>query len=238
MSVLKTISLIAALSACHAIPSAALGQEGPMSLQFLAFPKQLKPAPVELLIAEGKTIRVETPGHELSKAYRVPMLEAVSVGETVVDEEGEESFKAYGHARSVSPQQIILLIRKGPHNSDGFHVIPIDSRLPNFGGASFLFLNASSLRFAATIADTKFTLDAGEHRIIKPVPNHPPNNCQVTLFFQRPESEEWKKFYDTRWPANEATRSLVFFYEVPETGRVGIAPVLEVIRRDVDENPR
>lgn len=225
-----TCLFLALLFSLIPIVSAQEGK-GAMSLQFLAFPKQLQPEPLELRVGTEKTIQVATPGHELSPRYKVPELATISVGETVQDEEDKPVFKVYGQAKSVAPEQIILLIRKGKAKSDGFHVIPVDSRLPNFGGANFLFLNASNFEFAVAIGDKKFTLQAGDLKIVKPKPNHPPNTCQVTLLYKQPERETWKKFYDTRWPANEKTRSLVFFYRIPGTDRVGLAPVLEVINK-------
>ena len=210
----------------------ALGQGNEMTLQFVAFPKRLKPEPVELLIGKEKTINVDTPGHELTQPYKVPNLKTITVGKTVQGEDGKPVFQVYGKADSVAPQQIILLIRKGKQDSDGFFLIPIDGRLPNFGGASFLFVNASNIGFAGIIGDQKFALRPGKLKIIKPKPNHPPNICQVTLSYQREDTDKWKKFYDTRWPANDKVRSLVFFYQIPGTKRVGLAPIMQVMNKN------
>lgn len=226
---MKLIGLIALVSACIIAPGLR-AQEKTLKLQFLAFPKQMRPQPVELLIGEGKTIEVQTPGHELSPEYEVPALSAIVVGKTVVNEEGEQSFEVYGQAKSLgSGTQIILLMRKGKENEDGFAVLPINADLSSFKGASFLVINASTMNVAGKIGDTEFALKPSQQRLIKPKPSHDGNLCQVTFFYQR--DDRWKKFRDTRWPSNDNYRSFVFFFQDPETGRLGVAPVVDMVRR-------
>jgi hypothetical protein len=199
-----------------------------IELQFLVLPKQIKPQPVELLVGEGKTIEVETPGNELSATYKVPRLSSIVVGETTQNDEGEPVFEVYGKANSIgASKQIILLIRKGKDNSDGFVVLPLDGELANFRGGSFLFINASKLNIAGVIGDKKFGLKPGKRQLLKPEPNHENGICQVTLAYQK--KEKWKRFYDTRWPANKKYRSLIFFHQDPATGRLGIAPIIDML---------
>lgn len=208
--------------------SAAWAQENPLTLHFLAFPKQLKPEPVELLIGDGKTIKVETPGHELSPAYKVPSLSTIAVGKTEINEEGDSFFDVYGQAKPLGTKnQIILLIRKGPKSSDGFSVLPIDAVQSNFGGGSFFMMNASKLTVGGTLGKTKFGLKPGQRQLLEPEPSHEGNVCQVTLFYEREEG--WKKFRDTRWSLSDKCRTLVFFYQDPESGRLGIAPIVDIL---------
>ncbi|MCH7228725.1 hypothetical protein [Haloferula sp. A504] len=208
-----------------------LAQDKVLKLQFLAFPKQMRPQPVELLIGEGKTIEVQTPGHELSPEYEVPALATIAVGKTVVNEEGEPAFEVYGQAKSLGTRsQIVLLMRKGKENKDGFAVLPVNADLSNFKGASFLLINASTLNVGGMIGDTEFGLKPSQQKMIKPKPTHDGGLCQATFFYQR--EGDWKKFRDTRWPSNDNYRSLVFFFQDPETGRLGIAPVVDMLDRD------
>lgn len=200
-----------------------------MSLRFIAFPKKSNSEPVELLIGPEKTIQVSTPGHELTKSYKVPELDVINIGKTVVGDDGEAVFQTYGSAKSVSSNQIIVMIRKGSKNSDGFTVIPIDARLAGFGGGNFLFINLSKLSLGGVIGDKKIALKPGERKMIKPKPNHAQDICQVTLFYQTKVASKWKKFYDTRWPADNKVRSLVFFYQNPKTGRLGLAPIMDIL---------
>jgi len=198
------------------------------TLQFLAFPKQLRPEPVELLIGDDKTIEVQTPGNELSPAYEVPVLDSIVVGKSTTNDKGEPVFEVYGKAKSLgTSKQIILLMRKGKETRDGFVVLPINGDLGNFGGGSYLFINASALNVGGIIGDSKFALKPGQRNLLKPTPNFADEICQVTLAYQR--EDDWKTFKDTRWSANKAYRSLVFFYQNPQTGRLGVAPVVDIL---------
>ncbi|MFK7909810.1 MAG: hypothetical protein AB8F34_04325 [Akkermansiaceae bacterium] len=199
-----------------------------VTVQFLAFPKHMKPAPVELLIGEGKTIEIETPGNELSKVYKIPRLSSVVVGKTTQNDDGDAIFEIYGKAKFISAsKQIILLMRKGKNNSDGFEILPLNGELADFKGGCYLFINASKLNIAGVIGDKKFSLKPGKRQLVQPVPNHKGGICQVTLAYQR--QEKWKKFYDTRWPANKKYRSLIFFHQDPTNGRLGIAPIMDIL---------
>lgn len=226
---MKTLSKT--LCMLFTISSLASGQEDgkKMTLQFIAFPKISNPEPVELMIKEEITLPVSTPGHELTKPYKVPALDVINIGKTVVGDDGEAVFQKYGSAKSVSSNQIILLLRKGSKNSDGFTLIPIDASSAGFGGASFLFINVSKLALGGVIGDTKIALKPGERKLIKPKPNHAQDICQVTLFYQTKVADKWKKFYDTRWPADKKVRSLIFFYQNPKTGRLGLAPIMDIL---------
>ncbi len=199
-----------------------------ISLQFLAFPKKMNPEPVELLVGEGKTMEVQTPGNELSPTYQVTPLGSIVVGKTITNEEGEAEFQVYGKAKALgTSKQIILLIRKGKENSDGFVVLPINGELGDFGGGSYLFINASNLNMAGVIGDQKFALKPSQRRLLKPAPDHDENICQVTFAYQR--EDKWKTFKDTRWSANKSYRSLVFFYQNPKNGRLGVFPIVDIL---------
>ncbi len=206
----------------------ASAQEKQIKLRFLGFPQIPNPEPIELLIGENQTIKVNTPGNELSQSYTVPALASIVVGETVKNDKSENEFQIYGSAKGLATEeQIILLLRKGNKSSDGFTVIPIDGVQTKFSGASYLFINASKLSVAGVIGDQKFTLKAGGSTMLKPVPNHKDGICQVTLGYMK--GEKWKTVYDTRWPANDKFRSIVFFYQDPQSGRLGIAPIVDVL---------
>lgn len=208
--------------------SAASAQDKPLTLHFLAFPKQLKPEPVELLIGDGKTIEVQTPGHELSEPYKVPAMSTIAVGKTETNEEGEPFFNVFGKAKSLgSSDQIVLLVRKGKNNSDGFAVLPIDSELGNFGGGSFFLINASKVSIRGIMGDLKLELKPGKRQFVTPKASHDGNLCHVTFFYDR--KDKWKKFRDTRWSLSKRCRTLVFFYQDPESGRLGIAPIVDFL---------
>jgi hypothetical protein len=208
--------------------SVSLAQEQKISLKFLAFPQVEIPEQLELLTGKEESIEIETPGNELSQPYKVTALDTIVVGKTIQNEKNENVFHEYGRAKSLGvPDQIILLLRKGAKESDGFTVIPVDGALAKFKGASYLFMNVSKLSVGGLIGDQKFALKPNQSLMLKPAPNHEANICQVTLAYLR--GEKWKTFYDTRWPASDKFRSLVFFYQDPKTGRLGVAPIVDVI---------
>lgn len=207
--------------------ASALAEER-ISLQFLNFPKTLNPEPVELRVGEGKTIMIRTPGNELSQTYQVPPLASIAVGKTIKNEDNEDVFQVYGSAKSLAnPKQIVLLLRKGDAASDGFVVVPVDGDLKKFSGASFLFVNASNLDVGGIIGDQKFALKPRQKRMLKPAPTHEGGICQVSLSYMR--GDKWKLFYDTRWPANDKYRSIIFFYQDPKSGRLGVAPIVDLL---------
>jgi len=221
------ILFILAAYALSVLPSAAQN-ESMVSLQFLAFPKMLQPEPVELVVGEKKTIKVQTPGNELSPTYKMPRIGTIVVGETIENADGKPAFQIYGRAQMIdASQQIILLFRKGEKNSDGFVVLPIDGELSNFSGGSYLFINASKINVAGKIGDKKFKLNPGQRELLQPATTHVGGGCQVTLAYQR--EEEWKIFKDTRWSTNKSYRSLVFFLQHPVSGRLIVAPIVDIL---------
>ncbi|MFU8893741.1 MAG: hypothetical protein ACNA8L_08945 [Luteolibacter sp.] len=201
-----------------------------ISLQFISFPRSTNLEPIELLLGEGETKEVYIPGHELSPAYRVDAMTTIAVGKTVTNENGESRFQVYGQAPALAAtQQIILLIRKGDENSDGFQLLPINGERSDFTGGSFLFFNASQIAVGGIIGDQEFALRPGQRRLLKPSATHQGGGCQVTLSYQH--QEDWKKFYDTRWSVNPRYRSLIFFFQDPESGQLGVSPIVDIFGR-------
>jgi hypothetical protein len=223
-----TASCILMVATCVLMPISRAQQAPQVSLQFLSFPEQPENEPVELLISEGKTIKVDIPGNELSSVYHVPPLASIAVGKTTANEKGETAFQVYGNANSIAAKkQIILLIRKGEKNSDGFAVLPLDAQLNEFAGGNYLLINASKMQVGGTIGDKKFSLKPGQKNLLKPNASHTSGGCQVTLSYLK--EEKWKVFYDTRWVVNTRYRSLIFFYQDPESGNLGVTPIMDFL---------
>lgn len=199
-----------------------------VELQFLAFPKKLKPEPIELLVGENKTIQVQTPGNELSPIYKISRNGRIIVGETIENEEGKSEFLVYGSAGLIdSSKQIVLLFRKGEKKSDGFVVLPINGDLSDFSGGSYLFVNASRINVAGAIGGKKFDLGPGEREMLQPKATHPGGACQATFAYMK--KDEWKVFKDTRWTTSKRYRSLIFFHQHPTSGRLMISPVVDML---------
>jgi hypothetical protein len=218
------------------VASAQKPGEKNIALEFLALPKSLNPEPVELLVNESETLVVHTPGNELSRPYEVPALTSITIGKTVENEDGKPFFEIYGKADALkTSQQIILLIRKGPKNSDGFEVVPINGDLGAFDGGSFLFINVSKTNVKTMIGDSEFDLEPRQRFLISPKPNAGSNLCQVTMSYQ--DEGRWNKFKDTRWSTNPRYRSLIFFHQDPKTGQLGVAPIIDILPYTGPQDP-
>jgi len=209
------------------LPSAA--QEGAtVALQFLSFPRSLAPEPVELVVGEGKTIVVEIPTNELSRTYKVKRQGTWAVGETIEGKDGNPACKTFGQARALaSPRQLILLIRKGRENADGFELIPIDSRGTKFGGGKFLFLNATKINIAGVVGAEKFAVRPGKYAIIKPKIKAGEHTCHTALYYQKDGKQ--KNFFSSKWPVSKTARGLIFFYHDPDTRRIRLHSIRDFL---------
>ncbi|MEM9280562.1 MAG: hypothetical protein AAGA96_01940 [Verrucomicrobiota bacterium] len=193
---------------------------GVVTLQFLSFPKDLDPQPIKLLVGDSDVIEVEIPSNELSKAYKVTRMSKWSVGESSIDESGEPVFKTYGQAKALdSPKQLLILVRKGEDNADGFDVIPIDSRISKFGGGSVFIMNAAELDINGLVGDEEFELAPGKTTIIKPKPDPEKKHlCHAALYYKKDEKP--KGFFSAMWPLQEQARGLVFVFNDPDNSRL------------------
>lgn len=227
--IIKNILRIAwatlAIPLCHA------QEEQKITLQFLAFPSLASPEPIELLVGEGKTLPIDTPGNELSEEYRVSRPASIVVGITTKNPEGEPVFKVLGQAPCLSAtRQIVLLMGKGEEITDGFEVIVIDGTLGDFSGGNFLFINTSKSTVGGIIGDKKFAVKPGQRKMVDPAASHKGGGCQITLSYKRDEADtEGKKFFDRRWSVNERYRTLVFFYQDPESKKLTVIPIMEIL---------
>jgi hypothetical protein len=191
-----------------------------VTLRFLSFPRALNPEPVELLVGEGKTIKVEIPTNEISVPYKVTLQASWAVGETVNGKDDKPVFNVFGKAAALaSSQQLILLVRKGKANADGFEVIPIDNRDTEFGGGKFLFMNAAGIDIAGVVGSEKFAVKPGKHTIVKPkVEPDTKGLCNILIYFRK--DNQAKPFFSSTWPLSDKARGLIFFYHDPDTQRL------------------
>jgi len=204
---------LALLFVASLLPCAAQGE---VTLRFISFPKGLDLEPVELLIGDGKTIKIEITTNELSSPYKVPQQAFWSIGETTAGPDGKDLFKEFGRAKALaSPSQLILLVRKGKKYSDGFDVISVDNRGANFGGGKFLFFNGARIDIAGELGGERFVLRPSQHTVIKPKSTAGKPTFQTVFWFRR--DDEAKPFFSSVWPYSADAQSLIFFYHEPGT---------------------
>ncbi|MBT8043911.1 MAG: hypothetical protein KJO79_03075, partial [Verrucomicrobiae bacterium] len=159
------------------------------------------------------------PSNELSKAYKVARLARWVVGESAADEEGQPTFKVLGQAPAIaSANQIVILVRKGKENADGFDVIAIDGRVNAFGGGKFLFVNAAQVDIAGRVGEEKFVVLPGAHQMIKPKVDGGKRSAHAMFYFRK--EKEARPFFSSRWPVGGKARSMIFLYHDPATKRL------------------
>jgi len=205
-----------------------VAQEESVTLQFLSFPKAIDPKPVELLLAEAKTLQVEIPSNELSKTYKVPRQTVWAVGETTTGEDGKPIFKVFGQAPALTAnKQLILLVRKGENNSDGMTVIPIENDIKNFGGGKFLFMNAAQVDIAGDTGGVKFVIKPGTHTIVTPKADEDGRNFLAMFYFRK--DTEARPFFSSKWPIGDNARGLIFFYHDPEGNHLRLHTIRDFV---------
>ena len=222
--------LFASISICFLSPLPCEAQaETSVTLKFLSFPSIDQPTPVELVVGEGKTIKVEIPTNELSAPYKVKSQAAWVLGETVKGKDDKPAFTVFGQAPALtSNEQLILLIRKSKSNADGFEVIPINSIKTEFGGGKFLFVNASVVDIAGVIGTEKFVIKPGIHTIVHPKGDEKDKTlCQAELYFKKDNKP--RPFFSTTWPLSDAARALIFFYHDPESKRLRLHTIRDFL---------
>lgn len=204
------------------IPVTGMGQEKQVSLQFVCFPISNDPQPVSLLVGEGKAISVELPSNVLSPVYKVPALGSWVLGKAAEDAEGAFVFDSYGQTPSTgSDNQMILVIRKGEADKDGFELVSFDSGAKGFGGGKYIFLNGAKVDIAGDAGGTKFALKPRKHTLVAPKPSETKGERKylyITLYFRK--GEEATPFYESTWRFSEKARTLVFFHHDPHSGQL------------------
>jgi len=194
-------------------------QEDQVSLQFVAFPKTANAEPVELLVGSGETLLVELPTNSLSPIYKVNRLSQWALGKSSTGDENEFVFETYGKAPShASANQLILVLRKGPNDSDGFDLIPLDNQQSAFGGGKYFFMNAAKVDIAVEMGDKKFALKPLQHKLVEPEPSKVEGERKylyVYLHFRK--GEEAVPFYSSTWRYSEKARGMIFFYHDTHT---------------------
>jgi len=207
-------------------------QEGKVSLQFVSFPKLPNAEPLELLIGNEKTLSIEAPTNNLSPIYEVSRMDEWVLGASSTNGNGKFVFNTYGKSSSLdSSNQVILVVRKGSSNSDGFQLIPMDSQYTAFGGGDYFFMNATEVDIAVEIGNVKFALKPRGRKMVAPEPSKVSENKRylyVYLHFRK--GEEAIPFYSSTWRLSNSARTMVFFYHDMHTQQLRTHTIRNYIR--------
>jgi len=207
-------------------------QEDQVQLQFVSFPKLANGKPVELLLGEGKTKPVELSTNCLSPVYKVKRLKKWVLGKSSTGDEGEFVFDTYGAAPSLSSaKQLILVIRKGANDSDGFKLIPMSNEASKFGGGKYFFMNAAKVPIAVKIGETKFALKPRDYKLVKPTPSKVKGKRKYLytyLHFRR--GTKAIPFYESTWRYSDKARCMIFLYHDPHTNQLRTHTIRDYIQ--------
>jgi hypothetical protein len=220
----------APLSLCFTLTVSAFSQDS-VSVQFVTFPIRTAADPVELIVAESKTINVELPTNNLSKVYNTSRLTSWVLGKSTTNQEGKTIFQTYGMAPVLSGnKQVILVIRKGNTDSDGYTLIPFNADDSGFSGGKYMIFNASQVDIAGEIGDQTFRLSPLHHTLSAPKPSKEENGKKylyTTLYFRK--GNEAEPFYTSTWRFSEKARSMVFLYHEPYEKRLRLHTIRDYL---------
>lgn len=208
-------SLLVALLACLnlGLSVGAHGQQQMVELKFITFPQTQDPLEMELAVSKDKTVLLEIPSNELSQAYRVPRLNTMVFGKSVLDNEGKPKFEIFGKGKmAAGKEQTVLILRKGKSFSEGFDVRTVSSGDNDFGGGDLLFLNATSRPMAGIAGKQKFALKPARHTVVKPIAERDGRLAHVEFYFLDLENKP-TNFFSSWWPIGENYRGFIFFYQ-------------------------
>jgi hypothetical protein len=150
------------------------------------------------------------------------------VGETTDGPDGKPMFKELGRTTApASPQQILMLVRKGKDIADGFDLIALDSRTSGFGAGKYLFMNAAKVEVAGVVGEEKLVVKPNQHIIIKPKIPNGEHTVHAALYFRK--NDEAKPFFSSEWRISDDARNLIFFYHDPQTTHIRLHAIKDYI---------
>ncbi len=191
--------------------------QSPMvNLYFVCLPADENTEPLELLLDEKNTIKVELPTNNISQSYQVPALKEWKLGKATVDR-GVFHFETKGTAKSIdATDQLIVVSRKSEEDGGGLVLIPIDYSQTVFSGGKYYLVNLTKTQIGGTVGKSEFSVAPDTFSLIAPEPDEVKEAfkyCYATLSYKK--DEEMKPFISSTWRFNEKVRSLIFLYNLP-----------------------
>jgi hypothetical protein len=223
----RLLSVFAVL-ACFGMPHAAAQKEGEVSVRFVSFPQTMEPTKVKLRLAEDKLLDIEAPTNWLSKPMRLAFSGTWIIGDASEGPDGKLVFTELGRTKApVATDQIVLLVRKGKKNADGFELIALDAQKSAFAGGKYLFFNAAKVDVAGVVGGEKFVVKPNQHVIIEPKIPEGEHTVHAALYFRK--GEEAKPFFSSEWRIGDDSRNMVFFYHDANTSHIRMHAIKDYI---------
>lgn len=187
-----------------------MAQEGSVTLRIMAFPRSDEAGPLQLK-AGKRVIDLNVYSSSLTEPIQVPAARQWKFGQETTGTDGNPTFDVWGTGKAgTAKSQIIMLIRKGPKNSDGLRVLSFDDGPGKFGERQYLILNLSTAPIAGEIGGVKFGAKPAQPMVITPKPDQGDDLCHAQFFYRR--NDEWQSFFSSNWPLADKTRALVIIY--------------------------
>lgn len=98
---------------------------------------------------------------------------------------------------------------------------------PAFKVGHVCFFNVSPTVVAGKLGSRKFIAERGKPVIVAPPDKDNLPYYQVSFYYKR--GEQTRSLADTRWPYDARSRSYVFFFPNPKTGRITYRAVDEIV---------
>ncbi|BCX49452.1 hypothetical protein HAHE_33600 [Haloferula helveola] len=201
-------------------------QEGKVSLRFITFPRVKDAGPIELLTGKS-VVQLTPPSNRLSDPVEVAAQDRWRFGKST-EEDGKPAFDDWGTCNAGNARnQIVMLLRKGPANEDGFHVVCLDDGPKHFKQRQMFFMNLSRQPIAGEVGSVKFALKPGDQTIISPKPDKGEELCHATLLLERKKG--WHPFLSSNWPLTKQTRGLIFIYNDPRTAKLRLHTIRDFL---------
>ena len=204
-----------------------LSQDDTVSLRILAFPRIADDSPVELLVGD-RTIPIKLASNRLSDPYKVAAQSAWNFGIKDTGDDGKPSFKSYGSGTAKdTQQQIVVLLRRGLKNSDGFRVLSYADGPRHFKERQIMFLNLALENVAGEVGGEKFALKPAQNTVISPKADQGKDLCHAKLLLER--KGKWRPFMESNWPLKPDTRGLIFLYTDPKSSKVRLHTIRDFL---------
>lgn len=187
--------------------------EKTVELRFISFPKDAQPSHLELLFGEAKTIKIQVPTNRISQTYQVPEMATWIIGTS--ENTGEEFiFKNLGEAQAINSDQQLILILPSGDSSRGLRLIPVDASSSGFCGGRHLLVNHTQKRISGVFGNQEFSIEKDEYATLIPDEvSEKKTSATIAIYF----GEETRPFLSSKWRVSPKAKSVVLFYDDPET---------------------
>lgn len=190
-----------------ALPAAAQEE---VAIKALCFPKQEGKASIEMLVGEEKVVEIPLQSHEFTLPKNVPRLGVWRFGTSGTDSEGNFTFTTHATVTPLAARrQLLLFVRKGPNNEDGFNILPLNPA--DVRGRNYVILNLSRGPVAGIVGGRKFRLAPGRRTIVAPEADRGDNLCFASLNYMR--NDKWRPFFSSNWRLRPRSRALIIIYQ-------------------------